>query len=157
MNLRTLIFYIVLCCLVGVDSFLLSKPNLLGKVGLIIYKYHYLRSFPRTLLTVTILISVALLMCWTIKFLVLNKKLSLRSGLILLGVGTLGVTAILVKTMYDFTSWSYSHTGWKFKYGVFLLLITLIFVFVFYSVDIKLKYDFQRNSQLPNDANKKIS
>jgi hypothetical protein len=75
---RKVTFYWILLTLILVDSWLLSKPNILGKIGLIVYKYHYLRSFPRTLLTVWIVVSISILLVLLLQYLMQQKKLTKR-------------------------------------------------------------------------------
>jgi hypothetical protein len=138
MALRARIFYVVLFCLVILDSFLLSKPNLLGKIGLLIYKYHYLRSFPRTLLTVSCVIGVALIICWVIEFIIKKNPSAKRIGTIILTVFVILSALALAKTIYDFTAWSFGHTGKRFRCGAYLLPVLLMVVFTFFIVDIQL-------------------
>lgn len=126
---RSLLFYTIIVFLVLTDSLLLSSPNLLGKIGLFIYKYQYLRSFPKTLLTVTIVIFVAILVVEIIQWMVRTKFIRRGLGLfvLLLFVGL--SVAILIKTGLDFSKWTYGHTGQRFKYGAYLLPSILILVF----------------------------
>lgn len=128
--IRKVTFYWILLTLVLVDSWLLSKPNILGKIGLLIYKYHYLRSFPRTLLTVWIVVSVSVLIVLLVRYLLKQEKMSRITGTVILGSCLVGSLLVLGQVYLDFTSWSYSHTGWKFRYGAHLLPMILAFVFV---------------------------
>jgi uncharacterized membrane protein len=112
-----------------VDSWLLSKPNILGKIGLIIYKYHYLRSFPRTLLTVWIVVSISVLIVLLVQYMVKQEKLSKRIATVLLSACMVASLLIMTKVYMDFTSWSYSHAGMKFRIGANLLPIILMIVF----------------------------
>jgi hypothetical protein len=128
--IRKVTFYWILLTLILVDSWLLSKPNLLGKVGLIIYKYHYLRSFPRTLLTVWLVVSVSILVFLFVQYLMKQKKLSKTVASLILGIFLFFSLLILVKVYIDFTAWTYSHTGWKFRYGAYLLPMIVMLVFV---------------------------
>ncbi len=127
--IRKVTFYWVLLTLVLIDSWLLSKPNILGKIGLLIYKYHYLRSFPRTLLTVWIVVSLSVLIVLLIQFMTRQEKLSKAVSTVILGACLIGSILILGKVYVDFTSWSYSHAGLKFRYGAYLLPVILVFVF----------------------------
>ena len=127
--IRKVTFYWVLLTLMLVDSWLLSKPNILGKIGLIIYKYHYLRSFPRTLMTVWIVVSVSILIVLLVQYLMRQEKLSRVGGNIILVVGLCASLLMMAKVYIDFTSWSYSHTGWKFRYGAYLLPAILMIIF----------------------------
>lgn len=122
-------FYVVVVCLVLIDALLLSSPNLLGKIGLVIYKYFYLKNFPRTLLTVSILILAAILVAEFIGLLVKNKKLKRSFGIILLLVLVVLSGAVLYQTVVSFLAWTYAHTGLRFRYGAYLLPCILMFVF----------------------------
>src|ERR671912_30796 len=106
--IRKVTFYWTLLTLILVNSWLLSKPNILGKIGLIIYKYHYLRSFPRTLLTVWIVISISALIVLLVQYLRKQEKLSKLGANIILGVCLCASLLIMAKVYIDFTSWSYS-------------------------------------------------
>jgi hypothetical protein len=121
-------FYIILGILVLFDSVLLASPNLLGKVGLIIYKYHYLRNFPRALLTISIVCGAFTLITLGISRLfekrIINKTWTLSILYLLVGL----VILYYAKLIYDFSRWSYSHTGWRFKSGVYLLPFILLFI-----------------------------
>jgi len=122
-------FFIVIAILSVVDSLLLAKPNLLGKVGLLIYKYSYLRTFPRAMLTVSLVVGSALAFGELILYLERRRGLSKTIGGILFFVFILACSGLLVKLYMDFSKGAYSHTGVYFKYGVFLLPVILIIVF----------------------------
>lgn len=126
---KKLYFYSVVVCLVLIDALLLSSPNLLGKIGLVIYKYFYLKNFPRTLLTVSILILAAILITEFIALLVKNKKLKRNFGIIILLLFVALSGAVLYKTVISFFAWTYAHTGQRFRYGAYLLPCILMFVF----------------------------
>jgi hypothetical protein len=128
--IRKVSFYWIILTLVLIDSWLLSKPNILGKIGLLIYKYHYLRSFPRTLLTVWIVISISILIVLLVQYLNRQKKLSKPFAIVVLAACAVGSLLVLGQVYIDFTSWSYSHTGIKFRYGAYLLPAIMVFVFV---------------------------
>ena len=127
--IRKVTFYWILLTLILVDSWLLSKPNILGKIGIIIYKYHYLRSFPRTLLTVWTVVSISILIVLLVQYLQRQKKLSRGVSNIILGACLCSSLLIIAKVYIDFTSWSYSHAGLKFRYGAYLLPIIQMIVF----------------------------
>lgn len=129
--MRKLSFYFFLIALVILDSFLLSKPNLLGKIGLIIYKYHYLRTFPRTLLTVSIVVVIAFGLAELVSFLVKRKALKRALGTVVLALLIVVSFAALVKTGMDFSTWTYSHTGLRFRFGAYLLPTLLIVLFTY--------------------------
>jgi hypothetical protein len=129
MMIRKVTFYWVLLTLALVNSWLLSKPNIIGKIGLLIYKYHYLRSFPRTLLTVWIVVSTSVLIVLVIQY--LNKHGRMGKGLatVLFSACILLSVLLFTKVAMDFTSWSYSLTGLKFRIGAHMLPLILVFVF----------------------------
>jgi hypothetical protein len=128
--IRKVTFYWIVLTLMLIDAWLLSKPNLLGKIGLIIYKYHYLRSFPRTLLTVWIVVSVAILIVLLVQYLRKQEKLSKILATVILAVFFVGSSLMMTKVYVDFTTWSYSHTGLKFRMGAYLLPAILMIIFV---------------------------
>jgi hypothetical protein len=121
-------FYLFITALTVLDAVLLRSPNLLGKIGLVIYKYHYLRTFPKALLTVAIVVGIAVLLVEGIRMLVRLEKMKRFIGGMILFLLLAASVAILVKTALDFRAWSYSHTGLRFRIGAFLLPSILIVV-----------------------------
>jgi hypothetical protein len=144
--IRKVTFYWILLTLMLVDSWLLSKPNILGKIGLMIYKYHYLRSFPRTLLTVWIVVSTSVLIVLLVQYLVKQEKLSKVIATVLLSACMVASLLIMTKVYIDFTSWSYSHAGMKFRIGANLLPVILMMVFGNGLIQIHRKAKLQENS-----------
>lgn len=126
-----LTFYLFITVLVVLDAVLLRSPNLLGKIGLVIYKYHYLRTFPKALLTVSIVVGVAILIGETVRFLVKRETIKRMTGRLILFFLVTVSMAILVKTGLDFMAWSYSHTGLRFRIGAYLLPSILVVVFFY--------------------------
>lgn len=110
---------------------MLSKPNLLGKIGLIVYKYYYLRSFPRTLLTVTLVCALAIGLMELFSFLVRRRIVGRALVAIMFGLFVALGFAQLVKTGIDFSSWTYSHTGLRFRLGAFMLPTVVIFILTY--------------------------
>jgi len=145
---KKLSFYAVIACLVVIDALQLSSPNLLGKIGLFIYKYSYLRTFPKTLLTVSLAVGVAILLAELIALLVKKQVVSRWLGGMLLVVFILLSAAALYKTMHDFSAWSYAHTGRRFRYGAYLLPLILILVFGYRLFVLPRK----KNPELPVDT-----
>jgi hypothetical protein len=121
-------FYGLIILLTGLDAFLISNPNLLGKVGFIIYKYSYLRTFPKALLTVSIVVAVIILI--TESLVLIAKRPAGRKIKVLFLIIILLLIGVLIKTGLDFQNWSYGHTGYKLRYGVYLLPVILILVVV---------------------------
>ena len=123
------VFYAFIGALTIVDSYLLSKPNLLGKMGLIIYKFHYLRTFPRALLTVSIVVAIAIVLAGLVRLSTLKKIIRMRTGRIMMIFLMLVCGGILLKTGLNFSTWATGHTGFRFKYGAYLLPSMLIVIF----------------------------
>ncbi len=126
---KKLRFYLVLFILVLLDSVLITSPNLLGKIGLFIYNYYYLRTFPWALLTVSLVIIIAIAISEIISLLVRKQIVKRITGFIVLFILMLLSCAILIKTNIDFSTWTYGHTGSRFKYGAYLLSVLLMTVF----------------------------
>ena len=117
----TLTFYLFIAALTVLDAVLIRSPNLLGKVGLIVYKYYYLRTFPKALLTVSMVIGVCAIISEMIRYLASRGFIKNMTGRILLLVLTVCSVALFVKTGLDFSAGSYSHTGLRFRMGAYLL------------------------------------
>ncbi len=125
------VFYYLVAALTVLNGYLLSKPNLLGKIGLILYKYYYLRTFPRTLLTVSVICAAAIIFTELISLIVRKGLVTRIVGMVICMLFTGLAFAQLVKTGIDFSSWSYSHTGLRFRLGAFLLPTMLIGIFTY--------------------------
>lgn len=138
---RKLYFYLVIACLTVLNALLLASPNLLGKIGLLIYHYRFLRTFPRTLLTVSIAVIIAVLITEFVALLVKNKTVKRSIGIIILIFFVVLCAAALYKTIIDFTAWSYAHTGQRFRYGAYLLpcLLMLIFGYRIFNLPVKVE------------------
>lgn len=149
--IRKVTFYWILLTLMLIDAWLLSKPNLLGKIGLIIYKYHYLRSFPRTLLTVWIVVSISILIVLLVQYLRKQEKLSKMVATITLAVFLVASVLMMTKIYIDFTTWSYSHTGLKFRMGAYLLPAILMFVFANGLIQIRFSKPVPAAPEIEND------
>jgi len=124
-----LTFYLFILALVVLDAVLLRSPNLLGKIGLIIYKYHYLRTFPKAFITVLTVMAIATFIAESVRWLVSTEKLGRASGRLILWAFIVLASAALIKTGLDFSTWTYSHTGQRFRYGAYLLPLILMTIF----------------------------
>jgi hypothetical protein len=132
--MKRLMFYGLIALFVVIDSFLLSSPNLLGKIGLFIYKYSYLRTFPRTLLTVSIAVFVIIVIGELILILVKREMIKKKSGRIIFILLIVISATVLIKTSLDFSTWTYSHTGARFRYGAYLLPLLWIIVSTYHLI-----------------------
>lgn len=124
-------FYLFVAALVILDAVLIRSPNLLGKIGLWIYKYHYLRTFPKALLTISLVVVVVIVFSEAIRLAVKKEWLKFSVGKLLFFLLTALSVALAIKVGLDFSSGSYEHTGLRFRFGAYLLPIILILVFVF--------------------------
>ena len=116
-------FYFIILVLVVIDAWLLAHPNLLGKLGILFFKYDMIRTFPRALATVGLSTLVA------ISISVFMKRTSRQTALMVLGLLTLASVGLLINTYFKFSAGSYAMTGSGFKTGALLMPLILIFVF----------------------------
>ena len=124
-------FYLFIAALVILDALLIRSPNLLGKIGLLIYKYHYLRTFPKALITVFLVVGIAAVFSETIRFAVKKELVKNLAGKLLFFLLTAVSVALAIKVGLDFSSGSYAHTGLRFRSGAYLLPAILVVVFVY--------------------------
>lgn len=121
--MRKITYWLIVSFITLITAWLISKPNLLGKLGLIIYKIHFLKTYPRALATVAaVVIVVAVSVEWVSSI----RSSLLRNGLLLFML--MACVALEVKTHYDFQSWAISHTGKKLRVGAYLLPLLLMFM-----------------------------
>lgn len=147
-------FYLFVGALVVLDAVLLRSPNLLGKIGLIIYKYHYLRTFPKALITVAIVVGTALAITELIHWLVSRESVKRSTAFTILAVLAVACVGMLVKTAFDFSAWSYSHTGLRFRLGAYLLPFILVLVFVYSLITLPKSHATFPPSPSMDDVNK---
>ena len=124
-------FYLFLMALIVLDAVLIRSPNLIGKLGLWFYQYHYLRTFPKALLTVALVIGVSAIIGETVRFVVRKELIKRLAGQVILFLLAVVALAFMAKVVMDFSSGSYSHTGIRFKSGAYLLPAIIIVVFLF--------------------------
>ncbi len=129
--MRNPFFYILLLVLVVLDAWLLANPNLIGRVGVFLYEYDYISTFPRALGMVTAVIAVALLAGLAVRRF-FGRAIALVVLAMLVVMGLLWV----VQSVGQFTTGVYQFTGAGFKAGAILLpaLVTLVFGKFFYDV-----------------------
>jgi len=111
------------------DAYLLAHPNLVGKLGILLYKHNYIKTFPRALITVVLVVGISLLISELLYRFVSRKK-ALISYLILLSVSLFWFIYVYA----TFSSFSYRITGKAFIYGAHLLPVILIGLFGRYFV-----------------------
>jgi hypothetical protein len=116
-------YYLILAVLVVADAWLLAHPNLLGKLGVLMYNYDMIKTFPRALATVGITTLVA------VGITAFLGKVSKKTALLVLTVLLLASIGLLVNTYFKFSSGTYSMTGSGFKTGALLMPIMLVLIF----------------------------
>jgi hypothetical protein len=103
------------------DAYLLAHPNLIGKIGVLVYKHSYIKNFPRALLTVVLVVGVSLLICeLAYRFTKKKTALLIYPAFITVAVGWFMYVYI------TFSSFTYSITGKAFIYGAHLLPVILM-------------------------------
>lgn len=113
------------------DAYLLAHPNLIGKIGVLVYKHHYIRNFPRALLTVAVVVGLVLALCEVV-YRLAPKKPAIFTYLALTAVSLAWFMYVFV----TFSSFSYRITGKAFIYGAHLLPVIL--------TGLNLRYLFKR-------------
>jgi hypothetical protein len=120
-NLSTTLLLVILAV---TDAYLLSHPNLIGRIGVFIYKHDYIKTFPRALVTVVLVIGVSLFLCEVIRRATPPRTaLTWYSLLMVLGI------ALFAYVYLTFSSFTYGLTGKSFIYGAHLLPVILIGLF----------------------------
>ncbi len=114
----------VLAIFVVIDAWLLAHPNVIGKMGVLMYKYDMIRTFPLALATVGLTVLVAAVLAE-----VLLGKLSPKNGRLTLGILLLVSAGLFVQTWFKFSVGSYALTGAGFKVGARLLPFLLVIIF----------------------------
>ena len=126
---RKLSSMLLLLVLSVTDAYLLAHPNLIGKIGVLVYKHSYIRNFPRALLTVALVVGISILICELVfRFLKRNNALA---GYLILDAVAIGWFMYVYIT---FSSFAYRITGKAFIYGAHLLPVILMGVYSRYLV-----------------------
>lgn len=124
MKNRSLIPYLLLIGVVISDAWMISHPNLMGRFGVWFYKYEYIRTFPKALLTVSLSVMVAIgIVEASLKWLnAKNTRLVLSLFLVI-------SLALLAGVSLKFSGGTYTHTGSAFRWGFHVLPMLLIAIF----------------------------
>lgn len=117
---RKLSSLLLLLVLSVTDAYLLAHPNLIGKIGVLVYKHHYIRNFPRALLTVALVVGISLAICELV-YRLTAKRTAIFAYVALTLIGLAWFMYVFV----TFSSFSYRITGKAFIYGAHLLPVIL--------------------------------
>jgi hypothetical protein len=127
-------FYLFLMALVVLDAVLIRSPNLIGKIGLWFYKYHYLRTFPKALLTVALVIGISAIIAEIIRYIVKKELIRRMVAQVILFLFAIASLILLAKVVMVFSEGTYSHTGIRFKFGAYLLPAIIFVIFIYASI-----------------------
>jgi hypothetical protein len=128
--MKRFLLLVIVVLFTVLDSLLLASPNLLGKVGMFIYKIHYLRTFPRALLTVGIVVTAAVVVAELLRMVVRKGVIGRGIALVLLLAMIASCSALTYKVWIDLSKGTESHLGLRFRYGAYLLPALLIMIFI---------------------------
>lgn len=111
------------------DAYLLAHPNLIGRLGVLVYKHSYIKNFPRALLTVVLIVGISLLACEGLYRFIRHKNAAMwYIGFALVAMGW------FLYVYITFSSFSYRITGKAFIYGAHLLPAILFGLYTRYFV-----------------------
>jgi hypothetical protein len=127
-------FYLFLMALVVLDAVLIRSPNLISKIGLWFYKYHYLRTFPKALLTVALVIGISAIIAEIIRYIVKKELIRRMVAQVILFLFAIASLILLAKVVMVFSEGTYSHTGIRFKFGAYLLPAIIFVIFIYASI-----------------------
>ena len=127
------------------DAYLLAHPNLIGRLGVLLYKHSYIRNFPRALLTVLLVVIISLILCEVTFRYFRHRKIAVLY-LVLSGISV----AWLCYVFITFSSFSFRITGKAFIYGAHLLPIILIGLFGRYFI--KAQFGINNRGESHSDA-----
>ncbi|CAG4997440.1 hypothetical protein DYBT9275_01775 [Dyadobacter sp. CECT 9275] len=120
---------VLLAVLSVTDAYLLAHPNLIGKIGIWVYKHDYIKTFPKALLTVLLVVGTSLAICELLRKFVKPRTASW----IYLGMAVMGLLWF-VYVYLTFSSFAYRITGKAFVYGAHLLPVVLTGLFSRYLI-----------------------
>jgi hypothetical protein len=103
------------------DAWLLAHPNLLGRMGVLLYDYWYIETFPKAAVTV-----LGTLFLTYFGSIFLQKKLPPKLSLVLISALLAVVLLLTIRTFLQFGQGSYAMTGKSFKLGAKLLPVVLM-------------------------------
>lgn len=114
---------ILLIILSVTDAWMLSHPNLIGRVGVVIYEHNYIRTFPRALLTVGAVVGAYVLLSEAV-----GRLFPVQKSLMIYLVMSMSALFLFLYVYKTFSSFLYSHTGKSFVFGAHLLPIILLLI-----------------------------
>jgi len=131
------------------DAYLLAHPNIIGKIGVLVYKHSYIKNFPRALLTVVLVVAISLAISEILYRVLGYKKASIGYG-VLLAISVFWFGYVFI----TFSSFAYRITGKAFVYGAHLLPIILIGLFGRYLVKAQIQLRSKSTIITPEESKK---
>ena len=117
-------WHVLLVILTITDAYLISHPNLIGRLGIWFYKYAYFKNFPNALLTVSLVVGVAFGLTELAK-----RRFPARGAVLVLALLLVVAVATFLGVYFKFSGGSYRLTGKAFIYGMHLLPGLLVVIF----------------------------
>ncbi|MFD2932453.1 hypothetical protein [Spirosoma flavum] len=121
--MRNPFFYVLLLVLVVLDAWLLSHPNLIGQAGVFFFDYSYLETFPKALVTVSVVVGLTLLITWLI------GRLGQAVYMVLMVALLAASIYYLLQSFTQYNTGIYKLTGDGFRTGAILLPALLVLLF----------------------------
>jgi uncharacterized membrane protein len=116
---------VILLFIIGIsDAYMISHPNLLGKIGVRIYNYNMFKTFPVAALTVIGTLAV----CSILGYFLQKQKAKKWAKYILIFLLMVSL-AFFTDVFFKFSAGSYAHTGKVFKFGMHLFPLLMVFIF----------------------------
>jgi hypothetical protein len=134
------------------DAYLLAHPNLIGKLGILLYKHSYIKTFPRALVTVLLVVVISLVISELLYRFVSRKK-ALITYLVLLSISLFWFVYVYT----TFSSFSYRITGKAFIYGAHLLPVILIGLFGRYFIKAQFFSRFNSGAVSTEESKNRVS
>ncbi|SOE23848.1 hypothetical protein SAMN06298216_4227 [Spirosomataceae bacterium TFI 002] len=120
-NIRNLLAILILGT---TDAYLISHPNILGKLGVFVFKYGMIKNFSNALITVFITLGICIALAYFI------EKYNEKSWAKYLLIACTGLSLfILGQVVYKFSGGTYAHTGKSFVWGMILLPVIMLYIF----------------------------
>ncbi len=102
------------------DAYLLAHPNLIGRLGVLLYKHTYIKDFGSALITVSSSVAISLIICEVLRVFTAKK-----TQIICFSIFLIVSMAWLAYVYNTFSSFTFRITGKAFIYGAHLLPVIL--------------------------------
>ena len=143
---------LVLLGVLGVtDAYLLAHPNLIGRLGVLIYKHSYIKNFPSALITVFLILGISLGICELLRVFASRKVSSAIFAFLVI------ISFVWLAYVFStFSTFSYRITGKAFIYGAHLLPVILIGLYGRYLVKVLWMTEKPKNQPTAGSLDAKV-